>query len=171
MPQHGVAVTVPEPWSTTLQSARQGFGDPMAAAIPPHVTLLPPTVIQSEVMDGFLAHVRHVVSSLEPFEMVLSGTGTFRPISPVVFVQVSRGISNCEALERAVRSGPVSRPLDFPYHPHVTVAHHVSEENLDRAFTELADFDARFEVDAFHLYEHGADQVWRQVRSFPLLAR
>ena len=70
--------------------------------------------------------------------MVLSGTGTFRPVSPVVFVQVSRGIAHCEALERAVRSGPVERTLDFPYHPHVTVAHHLDEAALDRAFESLA---------------------------------
>ena len=45
MPHHGVAVTIPEPWSATLQRAREDFGDPMAAAIPPHVTLLPPTAV------------------------------------------------------------------------------------------------------------------------------
>ena len=91
-------------------------------------------------MDAFLEHLRAVTAAAEPFDMVLSGTGTFRPVSPVVFVQVSRGIPSCEALERAVRSGPVERPLDFPYHPHVTVAHHLDEAALDRAFESLADF-------------------------------
>ena len=47
----------------------------------------------------------------------------------------------------------------------------MSEASLDRAFAELADFEARFEVDAFHLYEHGEDKVWRPVRSFPLRGR
>ena len=168
MPHHGVAVTVPEPWSSALQSAREAFGDPMAAAIPPHVTLMPPTVIPADVMDGFLGHVRHVASTLAPFEMVLSGTGTFRPISPVVFVQVSRGISNCEALERAVRSGPVARPLDFPYHPHVTVAHHLDEPALDRAFESLSDFRCAFPVTTVELYHQALDGVWRVEDSFPL---
>ena len=95
MPNHGVAVTIPEPWATTLQSAREAVGDRMASAIPPHVTLLPPTAVEPEVMDAFLAHLLDVTASAEPFDMVLSGTGTFRPVSPVVFVQVSRGIPNC----------------------------------------------------------------------------
>jgi 2'-5' RNA ligase len=70
-----------------------------------------------------------------------------------------------------VRRGPLKRKLDFYYHPHVTVAHHVSEDNLDRAFTELADFECTFAVGEFHLYEHGTDGVWRPVRSFALNGR
>ena len=168
MPHHGVAVTVPEPWSTTLQLAREEFGDPMASAIPPHVTLLPPTAIQPDAMDAFLEHLLAVTAAAEPFDMVLSGTGTFRPVSPVVFVQVSRGIPNCEALERAVRSGPVVRPLDFPYHPHVTVAHHLDESALDRAFESLGDFRCAFRVATVELYHHDHDGVWRVIDSFAL---
>jgi hypothetical protein len=47
------------------------------------------------------------------------------------------------------------------------VAHDVAEEALDRAFTELADYEARFPVWGFSLYEHGADGVWRPQRDFP----
>jgi 2'-5' RNA ligase len=168
MPMHGVAVTIPEPWGRALQQARQSFGDPMAAAIPPHVTLLPPTAIDDEVMDTFLDHLRSISSRVEPFRMVLSGTGTFRPVSPVVFVQVSLGIGSCEALERSVRSGPVQRVLDFPYHPHVTVAHHVDEDSLDRAFNELGPFRCDFHVASVELYHHAEDRVWRVQESFPL---
>ena len=168
MPHHGVAVTIPQPWSTTLQQARADLGDPMASAIPPHVTLLPPTPIAPEAMDEFLQHLAAATASTEPFDMVLSGTGTFRPVSPVVFVQVSRGIGSCEALERAVRSGPVQRPLDFPYHPHVTVAHHLDEAALDRAFESLADFRCAFRVATVELFHHDDDGVWRVIDSFPL---
>jgi len=100
--------------------------------------------------------------------MVISGTGTFRPVSPVVFVQVSRGISHCEGLEAEVRDGPVTRRLDFPYHPHVTVAHHLDEEAMDRAFEGLADFRCAFDVRAIELYHHDHDGVWKVLRSFPL---
>ena len=98
----------------------------------------------------------------------LRGTGTFRPISPVVFMQVVEGIAECEQLESVVRSGPLSQDLRFNYHPHVTVAHEVPEPNLDRAFDELAGFDARFVVSGFQFYEHGDDNVWRPVRDFLL---
>ena len=168
MPVHGVAVTVPEPWGDELQQARAAVGDPMASAIPPHVTLLPPTLVESDAVEPFLDHLVKVTAASEPFDMVLSGTGTFRPVSPVVFVQVSRGIGDCEALESAVRSGPVERLLEFPYHPHVTIAHHVGEEALDRAFESLADFRCAFRVESVELYLHDDDGVWRVVHSFPL---
>ncbi len=58
--------------------------------------------------------------------------------------------------------------LTYPYHPHVTVAHDLPDDVLDRAFSQLADYAAQFDVTAFSLYEHGADQVWRPRRSFPV---
>ena len=48
----------------------------------------------------------------------------------------------------------------------MTVAHHLDDDALDRAFEELAGFDCSFTVTEFHLYEHGADQVWRAVDAF-----
>ncbi len=168
MPIHGVAVTIPEPWGSHLQRSREDFGDPAASAIPPHVTLLPPTPLEGELLPRFLEHLAAVCSLAQPFDMVLAGTGTFRPVSPVVFVQVSKGISACERLERAVRSGPVTRTLEFPYHPHVTIAHHLDDEALDRAFEGLADFRAAFRVSSVELYHHDTDGVWRVMDTFTL---
>ena len=56
-----------------------------------------------------MEHLEAVSAISRPFPMVLRGTGTFRPISPVVFVQVSGGLAECEVLERAVRTGPLER--------------------------------------------------------------
>jgi hypothetical protein len=42
-----------------------------------------------------------------PFEVHLRGSATFRPVSPVVFVPLVRGISECERVEAQVRSGPL----------------------------------------------------------------
>jgi 2'-5' RNA ligase len=164
----GVSIAIPAPHGDLLQAKRASFGDPLADSIPTHVTLLPPTEVAGEDMEEAVAHLEEVSEASHPFPMVLRGTGTFRPISPVVFVQVSGGLAECEVLEQAIRTGPLKRNLDFYYHPHVTVAHHVPEPNLDRAFTELADFEAHFVVENFHLYEHGDDSVWRPVRTFAL---
>ena len=168
MPTHGVAITVPEPHGTVLQDARERFGDPMARSIPPHVTLLPPTEIEPQTLDAFTAHLAEVARAHAPFRMGLLGTGTFRPLSPVVFVQVSLGISQCELLEKDVRSGPVERVLEFNYHPHVTVAHHLSEVGLDAAFDELVDFRCTFEVASIELYHQTVDGVWRPRSTFAL---
>ena len=168
MPTHGVAITVPEPHGSVLQDARERFGDPLARFIPPHVTLLPPTEIGEKALDAFEDHLGDIAADHAPFRMALSGTGTFRPLSPVVFVQVSLGISQCELLERGVRSGPVERHLEFNYHPHVTVAHHLSESDLDTAFDELVGFRCSFEVGSIELFHQTDDGVWRPRSTFAL---
>ncbi len=170
MPTYGVAVTIPSPFGDALRAARVTAGDPLARAIPPHVTLMPPTEISQRELRAFEDHLQQVASGHEAFGMNLHGTGTFRPLSPVVFVQVSLGISSCEQLEQAVRSGPVRRDLDFPYHPHVTVAHHVSNDRLDDVFEALAEFRADFVVASIDLYSEGRDEVWRPLRRFALAA-
>ncbi|KGM13344.1 2'-5' RNA ligase family protein [Cellulomonas bogoriensis] len=167
----GIAIEVPEPFGPRLQRARASFGDPLAWDIPPHVTLLGPTVVEPGGLEVVADHLTDVARRHAPFTVHLRGTGTFRPVSAVVFVQVAQGIAECELLEQAVRTGPLAQDLRFHYHPHVTVAHDVPDEALDRAFGELAEFEAAFRVDSVQVYEHGDDGVWRPVRSFPLLAK
>ena len=87
----------------------------------------------------------------------LRGSGTFRPVSPVVFVNLVEGISQTEQLATACRRGPLALDSQYPYHPHVTVAHHLDDDRLDRAFEELAGFDCAFTVADFHLYVHDAE--------------
>lgn len=157
----GVAISVPPPYGELLRSQRAAFGDPLAASVPTHVTLLPPTTLSGAAAAAVDQHLAEVAERNQPFEIELRGTATFRPISPVVFIPLAQGIAECELLEQDVRSGPLARDLQFYYHPHVTVAHHLADDALDRATQELADFECRFSVDGFHLYEHGDDEVWR----------
>jgi 2'-5' RNA ligase len=164
----GVAIGVPEPWGSRLDGSRAAIGDPLAAFIPAHVTLLGPTDVAGSALPDIEDHLARVAEGHREFPVRLRGTGTFRPLTQVVFVTVAVGISELERLAGAVRSGPLARELHYPYHPHVTVAHDIATEALDAVFEELADFAAGFDVDHFTLYVHGADGRWRPVRDFPL---
>ena len=164
----GVALAVPEPWGGALQSYRVDLGDPTAEGIPTHITLLPPVDVEDELMPGIVRHLEKAAASVTPFAVHLRGTGTFRPVSPVVFVGVVEGIAGCEQLAGAVRTGPLAIDSEFPYHPHVTVAHHLSDDLLDRAFAEKADFDCRFNAEEFLLYVHREDRGWTPHRTFRL---
>lgn len=167
-PVVGVALPVPEPWGSHLQRLRVGYGEERARHIPTHITLLPPTPVDAAAVGALQEHLVGVAATHAPFEVMLRGTGTFRPVSDVVFVQVAKGVADCERLERAVRSGPVAPELTFPYHPHVTLVHDLPATELDRAFLDLAAFHCTYPAAGFRLYVHDGDGVWRTLADYDL---
>ena len=169
MPVIGVALSIPEPWASELQRYRTRM-DPSAALVPTHITLVPPTVLDEDDVVAVEEHLTKVAEASTPFQVHLRGTGTFRPVSPVVFISLVEGISQTEQLAAVVRSGPLDIDIEFPFHPHVTVAHHLTDADLDRAFADLADFDCAFDVGSFHLYVHDEAEGWRPTRDFALQA-
>ena len=164
----GVVVPIPEPWSQLFVDWRAKVGDPQANSVPPHVTLLPPTEVPLADRPVISAHLAEVAANHPPFDMHLSGTGTFAPVSAVVFVTVARGIGNCELIANDVRRGPLARSLSYPYHPHVTVAHDVPPDMLDLAYSGLADLSAEFRVEHFTEFEQTPDGAWVIAREYPL---
>lgn len=163
----GVVIDLPEPHASVIRGWRERTGDAQGAVIPPHVTLLPPTRVRREMLEDAVAHLRSVATDVGPFSMHLGGTDSFRPASQVVFVQVMNGTVECQQLERAIRSGPLDRPRDFPYHPHVTVAHDVDDAALDAASEGLSEFVARFRVAQFALFTR-EDDAWTERQKFDL---
>lgn len=164
----GVSIQIPEPFGSELRQLRAAFGDPMAETVPSHVTLVPPTELTNAEFDGVCGSLQSAASSLHAFPMRLRGTGTFRPISPVVFVAVSQGISYTELLAKAIRTELGAPEPEFPFHPHVTVAHNLDDDTLDHAYDALAGFECSFLVEAFHLYLHEDGDGWMPRREFRL---
>jgi len=164
----GVAIAVPEPFGSQLRERRAAFGDPLAATVPSHITLLAPTEVSTDRIDSVCSSLDRAGCLLPPFSMRLRGTGTFRPVSPVVFVAVSQGISYTEMLARGVRTHLGAPEPEFPFHPHVTVAHNLDDASLDRAYDDLADFACDFVVESFAMYLHDEHDGWVPQHTFPL---
>lgn len=164
-----MAIDIPEPWGSALTRRRAQAGDPQAAHVPAHLTLLGPTAVPAAALPGIERHLAAVAAAHPPFVVQLRGTGTFRPVTEVVFVTVAAGISECELLAAAIGAvDDLRRETRFPYHPHVTVAQDVAPAALDAVFDDLADFSARFEVRAFTLFSHAGDGRWQPRRDFAL---
>ena len=168
MPTIGVSIAVPEPWGSRLQDFRVTNGDAQGSSIPTHITLVPPLEVAADELSAVEHHLAEVARGSTAYRIHLRGSGTFRPVSPVVFVNLVEGISQTEQLAHDCRRGPLAVVLAYPYHPHVTVAHLVDEDRLDRAFEELQDFDCTFTVAEFHLYVHDADHGWKATHDFAL---
>jgi 2'-5' RNA ligase len=168
----GIAIDIPEPWGSELTAARAEAGDPQAAYVPAHVTLLGPTEIDAAELAAIERGLGEIAAAQPPFTLHLRGTGTFRPITEVVFVAVAAGISECEQLNAVIQDlDAIDRATRFPYHPHVTVAQDVPSPQLDAAFHDLAGFEAQFVVEGFTLFEHGAGGRWRPHRDYVLGGR
>jgi 2'-5' RNA ligase len=162
----GVTIELPEPFRSELTAWRTSLGDPSAAKIPPHITLLPPTPLAPAQRVQFADHLATVAASHQPFRVRLAGSNTFRPVSPVVFVVLVEGAEGCAGVQEAVCSGPVSPALQFDYHPHVTVAHDLPEDALDRALSALSGYQAEFEATGFELFERDDEGYWHAGREF-----
>jgi 2'-5' RNA ligase len=143
-----------------LVGALGGFGVQVGSLLADQVT--------EDGLDDLAARLEHVAARTAPFEVTLQGTGTFRPVSPVVFVAVSRGIAEAGVLAADLRAAlDAPEPL-FPFHPHVTVAHHLDDAALDHAYATLEDFGCDFDVTEVALYLHREGEGWSTHRTFAL---
>lgn len=154
----GVVIELPEPMGSELQDWRVSFGDPAAGSVPAHITLMISPRLGP--WDEFVARVRSVVSGWAPFHVELNGTGTFRPVTPVVYLRIDRGREDCLALHNGLGQAQLVSASPFEYHPHITLAHGVSQDHLDRAQQALRTYRASFLVDHVDLYEGDENSQW-----------
>jgi 2'-5' RNA ligase len=158
-PLVGVILGFPADVAEELREWRASFGDPAAHVVPAHITLV--TTTETEDWDATVDHVRSVAARQVPFRVTIAGTGSFRPVSDVVYLKVAEGFDECVKLHAELQRGPLERELPFPYHPHVTVAHDVDAERLDEAEFVLKNYSTSFTVASMGLYEHDADGLWQ----------
>lgn len=161
----GVVIRLPDPVGRELLDWRASFGDEQAGAAPAHITLMITAV--EDNWEQLARHVREVAAQWRPFHVEISGTGTFRPLTPVVYLRIARGAEQCTALHRELHAHHIESASPFDYHPHVTLAHGATDEVLDRAQETLRTYSAGFLVDHLHLYEGDADGVWHPRQSIP----
>ncbi|WP_112136097.1 2'-5' RNA ligase family protein [Glycomyces dulcitolivorans] len=167
----GATLPVPEPWRGLLASVRTGLGDPLGDVIAPHITLIPPTAIRPPDLRAFVRHARSVATRFTPFRVELDGVSSFRPVSDVVYSPLTAGASECAALAAALRAGPATVDLAYPYHPHVTLAHNRGPGALVRAKTLLNGFCAGFPLEEIVLSTStGSAAEWTPLQRLSLNA-
>lgn len=168
----GVSIPIPAPYADELRGWRRRSGDRLADLVAPHITLVPPTPVPAADLPRLMEALRDRCGAHVAFDVRLRGTGSFRPVSDVVFVAVAEGIASCELLAAdllGIDGLCVSR--QFPYHPHVTVAQDVTAAALDTVFDGLEGFRADLTVDEVWVHRQEADASWTPLRSFPLAGR
>ena len=147
----GVIISLPRELAEQLSAKRALYAGPGVSVVPPHITLVSGRAKDS--WEEAATHVRKVAAAGEPFVLSLRGTGTFAPISPVVFLNVDTGAEVCTALHEQLLEGPVEHLLDFEFHPHLTIAHDLDDQAMTQAKADLAGFAADFEVRSIGLFD------------------
>lgn len=153
----GVVIQLPSPLDATVREWRRRYGGQAAAAIAPHITLVSGSTTD---WDSAVRHVRKVAAHMPVFRVGISGTGTFRPISPVVFMNVIEGAQACGRLHDALVDGPLRHELSYGYHPHLTIAHEVEDSIMDLAQEELSGESMTFPVDSIGLFGIDSAGAW-----------
>lgn len=154
----GVVIPLPEPMGQELQDWRSSFGDAQAGTVPAHITLM--IAERGEDWAELASHVREVADRWEPFHVEIRGTGTFRPVTPVVYLRIEGGHDQCVQLHCDLSEHHLESASPFDFHPHVTLAHGTTEEGLDRAQHVLRTYHASFLVDHIDLYEGDEHGAW-----------
>lgn len=159
----GVVIEVPAPCGDDILQWRMGFGDPFADRMPTHVTLLLPPPLAASDIDQLGRTLDEIAGRWSPFEVAMGPIGTFRPVSPVVYLQVSAEGEAFHKLERALISahGHVEREHDFV--PHVTLAMNVGDGLLDAAAEALADYSCRWVAGSMSLFRRHTDGRWHRL--------
>lgn len=153
----GVIISLPAALAQELSARRADYGGAEAAVVPPHITLVSGRA--SGPWEAAAKHVRAVAALTEPFRISLRGTGSFAPVSQVVFLRVDEGALQCAQLHRELLRGPIEHLLAYDFHPHLTVAHDLDAAVMDNAKAQLADFAAEFEVNSIGLFDY-LDGAW-----------
>ncbi|MCV9992992.1 2'-5' RNA ligase family protein [Paeniglutamicibacter sp. ZC-3] len=153
----GVVIEIPAPHDAALRTWLRRYGGVAAAAVAPHITLVSGSTTD---WDSAVEHVHKVAAQAEPFEVSLRGTGTFRPITPVVFLNVENGADSCSELHDALVDGPMRHEVAYGYHPHLTIAHEVEEAVMDLAQEELKGESLSFTVQRIGLFALDATGAW-----------
>jgi len=96
-----------------------------------HVTILPPRCLQEPVAAG--KQIGSTLELFEPFEVQLNEVEIFSK-SNVVYLGLARGLSKLEALHTALNCADVFFDEPFEYHPHITLAQQIAEEQISDVF-------------------------------------
>jgi 2'-5' RNA ligase len=159
----GVVLLVPEPWCTEVDGLRRALGDEALPRVSSHLTLVPPVNVREDELAAAFDLVHAAAAGCPPLTLRLGPVATFAPVNPVAYLTVSRDagtMARLVALKDALHTGPLDRPADHAFVPHVTVASELPEERLAASALALSEFDAEVTFERVHVLAEQTGRVW-----------
>jgi 2'-5' RNA ligase len=118
--------------------------DPEHAGKAAHVTILPPRpLVISE--EAALEEARASISDWYPFEIEVTGVGSFVPAKGVVYLQLGWGSDPLRVLHETLNHGRLCWQEPFGYVPHITIAQELDEARLRELAEQVAQELSRYD--------------------------
>jgi 2'-5' RNA ligase len=147
-----VALLIPAPLSIEIDGLRRALGADMTR-VAPHITLVPPVNVREEDIGDALRVLRAAAARVQrPLELALGPPATFAPVNPVVYLAVGgRDAAVLPGLRDDLLVEPLTRRIDLPFVPHVTLDDEHPPDRIDRTVDAFAQFVAPVEVTGVHV--------------------
>jgi 2'-5' RNA ligase/GNAT superfamily N-acetyltransferase len=167
----GVVLLVPQPLATQIDGVRRALGDGALGRIPPHITLVPPVNVADRDLPTAFAVVRRAAAATIPLELRVGPAATFQPVNPVAYLAVggaAEQLAALSSLRAACLAGPLDRPQDHEFVPHVTIADQLAPLRLDSVGAVLGDFKVDVTIDRVHVLAEQPGRVWVPIADMAL---
>lgn len=162
----GVVLLVPEPFAVEVDGIRRALGDGALGRIPSHVTLVPPVNVRDDELAAAFDVVHQAAAACPPLELRLGPVVSFAPVNPVAYLKVSGEVPAQASLVRLkddLHAGPLDRPEDWPFVPHVTVADDLPEDRLVAAQVALSELSVDVTFERVTVLAEEAPRVWTPI--------
>jgi 2'-5' RNA ligase len=122
--------------------------DPLAHHVRPHITLVFP--FQSEISASeLMAHLKGVLSQIEPFKIILHGITPVQSFGNYLFLEITEGIEEIVDIHKRLYTGLLEsfHPQWLKaggYYPHMTVGKLESVEEYRNAIEDVKDINDIF---------------------------
>ncbi len=178
MARHHLAVALlpPPPLAAVVDTLRSAIGSSSLSRIPPHLTLVPPVNVRADDLPSLERIMEECAATTPTFDLRLGPVTTFAPRTPTVHLAAGGRTPPDDETLRTLRDhllrGPLERPEQFPFTPHVTLERRADPEAIPGVVTALGSFDERWSVRSLHLLEHRRPEhrppYWEPVLEVPL---
>ena len=152
-----------------LEEWKRAVAGGAAAPISTHVT-----VYLAELTESLLAALQspqlHEALDTPRFEARWGSVHSFRPVTEVEYLNLEAGKAEFEQIHQKLVELFGAGAASFPYVPHVTLGHGLTQEQVANArevFNALPAEQRTFTVDHLHCYSYDG-QNWEEMRVLPL---
>jgi 2'-5' RNA ligase len=97
-----------------------------------HLTLLPPRPLQGTELAA-LEVLGEICAQTEPFEVGLGEIDSFAPVTPTVYIRVTRAATRLQELHDQLNTRILACTEEWPYIPHLTVVKMPTEQEARQA--------------------------------------